>query len=81
MHRQAPSIKLLPRQREILERLSRSRTLERRLAERVQIVLEGSRGKTSTAIACELCVDAQRVARWRSRFAAAEDLHVRSAEF
>lgn len=74
MSRLAPTIKLLPRQREILERLNRARTLERRLAERVQMVLGAAQGKTSTEIACDLGVDAQRVGRWRARFAAAKDL-------
>jgi putative transposase len=73
MHRQAPSIKLLPRHREILERLNRSWTLERRVAERVQIVLGGAQGKTNTTLAREMGVDTQRVARWRCRFAAAQD--------
>ncbi len=72
MSRHAPPIKLLPRQRAILERLSRSRTLERRLAERVQMVLGVAKGKTNTALANDLGMDAQRVARWRSRFAAAQ---------
>jgi putative transposase len=73
MSRHAPSIKLLPRQREILERLSRSRTLERRLAERVEMVLGVAKGRTSVETADDLGVDVQRVARWRSRFAAAQD--------
>lgn len=73
MGRHAPPIKLLPRQRTILEQLSRSRTLERRLAERVYIVLGATQGKTTVAVASELGVDPQRVARWRSRFAAARD--------
>jgi hypothetical protein len=73
MHRRAPSIKLLPRHSEILERLNRSRTLERRVAERVQIVLGGAKGKTNRTLASEIGVDTQRVARWRSRFAAAQD--------
>lgn len=72
MHRKAPSIKLLPRQRESLERLSRSRKVEQRVAERVQIVLGAAKGKTNATLATEMGVDAQRVARWRSRFAAAQ---------
>jgi len=53
--------------------LSRSRTLERRLAERVHIVPGAAQGRTTVEVAGELGVDAQRVARWRSRFAAAHD--------
>src|SRR5271154_1662891 len=73
MGRRAPSIKLLARQRAILERLGRSRTLERRLAERVQIVLGCDEGKTTVALARMLAVDAQRVARWRRRIANVRD--------
>ena len=73
MGRHAPPIRLLPRQRAILEELSRSRTLERRLAERVHIVLGAAQGRTTVEVAGELGVDAQRVARWRSRFAAGHD--------
>ena len=73
MSRHAPSITLHPRQRAILERLARSRTLERRLSERVQIVLGCADGMTCVALAARLRVDSQRVARWRRRFAAARD--------
>ena len=45
MGRQAPTFELLPRQRAILERLNRQRTVERRLAERVQVVLWSAGGK------------------------------------
>jgi putative transposase len=64
----APPVVLPPEQRRILERLARSRTLERRSAERVQIVLGCADGKTNVAIAKTLGVDPQRVARWRGRF-------------
>lgn len=73
MSRHALPIKLLPRQKGILERLSRSRTLERRLAERVEMVLGAANGETTAALASALGVDAQRVARWRTRFAAAQE--------
>lgn len=73
MGRRAPSIELLPRQRAILEELGRSRTLEQRLAERVQVVLGCAEGKTTVGLARILGVDAQRVARWRRRFATVRD--------
>jgi len=73
MGRRAPSIELLPRQRAILEELGRCRTLERRLAERVQMVLGCAEGKTTVAMAKLLNVDGQRVTRWRLRFAAFHD--------
>jgi transcription antitermination factor NusA-like protein len=55
--------------RTILERLARLRKLERRLAERVRIVLWSAEGKTSVEQARALGVDEQRVNRWRRRFA------------
>ena len=73
MGRRAPSIELLPRQRAMLEALGRSRTLERRLAERVQVVLGCAEGKTTVELARSLGVDTQRVARWRRRFAKVHD--------
>ena len=73
MAQPACPVELHPRQREILERLSRSRKLERRLAERVQIVLGSADGKRSVDQAAALGVDAQRVNRWRRRFAAAAE--------
>ena len=72
MSKPAFPVVLHPRQREILERLGRSRKLERRLAERVQIVLSSADGKRSIDQATSLGVDGQRVNRWRRRFAAAE---------
>ena len=68
MGREAPRLKLLPRQRAILERLERSRTVERRVAERVQIVLWSAEGRPSVEQATALGVDPQRVFRWRHRW-------------
>ena len=73
MAQPACPVVLHPRQREILERLARSRKLERRLAERVQIVLGSADGKRSVDQAAALGVDGQRVNRWRRRFAAAAE--------
>lgn len=73
MSKPACPVMLPPRQREILERLARSRKLERRLAERVQIVLGSADGKRSVDQAAALGVDGQRVNRWRRRFAAAAE--------
>lgn len=63
-------VTLHPRERAILERLARSRKLERRLAERVQIVLWSADRLASVKQARQLGVDAQRVNRWRRRFTA-----------
>ena len=68
MGRHAPTFELLPRQRAILERLNRQRTLERRLAERVQVVLWSAIGKPSVEQAAALGIDPQRILRWRQRW-------------
>jgi hypothetical protein len=77
MGRQAPTFELPPRQRAILERLNRQRTVERRLAERVQVVLWSAGGKRSVEQATALGVDPQRVLRWRHRW---RDASVRLAD-
>jgi putative transposase len=68
MGRQAPTLVVSARQGVILERLARQRTMERRLAERVQIVLWSAEGKPTVEQASALGVDAQRVSRWRHRW-------------
>ena len=68
MGRYAPTFELTPRQRAILERLNRQRTVERRLAERVQVVLWSAAAKPSFEQAAALGVDAQRIRRWRHRW-------------
>ena len=72
MSRRAPSIELSVRQRAIMERLSRSRTLAKRLAERVAMILLSSSGATCASQAREMGVDAQRCRRWRSRWVEAQ---------
>lgn len=69
MSRHARPVTLNERVRAILERLARLRKLERRLAERVRILLWSAEGKTSVEQARALGVDEQRVNRWRKRFA------------
>lgn len=73
MSRHARPVALNDRQQTMLERFSRLRTLERRLAERVDIVLGAAQGRTSVSLAKALGVDEQRVTRWRLRFAAARE--------
>ena len=53
-----------------LERLSRSRSGEVRLAERARIVLACLQGKRNDAVAREIGVRPNTVGRWRQRFAA-----------
>jgi hypothetical protein len=73
MARPAQVVVLNERQRMALEHLARSRKLERRLAERVQVVLWSAEGRSGVAQAGALGVDPQRVNRWRRRFAAAQE--------
>ena len=73
MSRRAPSIVLSPRQQAILDRLSRSRTLPKRLAERVAFVLWSAKGQTCTEQAERMHVDPQRARRWRKRWFEAQD--------
>ena len=68
MGRKAATFDLLPRQRAIVERLNRQRTVERRLGERVQVVLWSSAGTPSVEQATALGVDPQRILRWRQRW-------------
>lgn len=74
MPQYAPVIALLPRQRAVLEHLVRSSTTPQRVAERARIVLRSEAGELCVHQAAALGVDAQRVRRWRSRWAAAMDM-------
>ena len=65
-------VTLTARQRTLLERLVRTRTLAQHLAERCRIVLGSADGRMNVAQADALGVDRQRVRRWRCRFAKAE---------
>ena len=60
------------RQRAVLERLVRTRTLAQHLAERCRIVLGSAEGRMNIEQADALGVDRQRVRRWRVRWARAE---------
>lgn len=60
------------RQRTVLERLVRTRTLAQHLAERCRIVLGCADGRMNVEQAKALGVDRQRVRRWRVRWANAE---------
>ncbi len=79
MPQYAPSIALLPRQRAILEHLVRSSSAEQRIVERARIVLRSADGELCVEQAVALGVDAQRVRRWRRRWASAMEMLV-SAE-
>lgn len=60
------------RQRAVLERRVRKRTLARHLGERCRIVLGSAEGRTNIEQAVLLGVDRQLVRRWRVRWARAE---------
>jgi transposase len=62
-------IELSERQRELLERWSRSKKTSQRLVERSRIVLLSAAGWLNEAQAQHLGVDRQRVRRWRHRWA------------
>ena len=66
---QAAKIDLSVKQRLIVERLARSKTESQRLVERAQIVLRSANGELCVEQARALGIDAQRVRRWRKRFA------------
>lgn len=79
MAQKAAKIELTRRQRAIIERLARSRTEAQRLVERARFILRSAADELCVAQAEALGVDAQRVRRWRKRFAKAREA-LQSAE-
>src|SRR6266536_5513827 len=70
MLRRAPKVSLSEEQRDDLERVSRSRTLETRLMERSRIVLRAAAGQDNQEIAEALGLCRQTVGHWRECFVA-----------
>ena len=68
--RKAAVIKLDISARKELERLSRSRRVAVRLAERSRIVLLAAKGLNNQEIGAELDITRQKAGRWRDRFVA-----------
>ena len=68
MSRKAKQIVLEPEQRAELERLLRTHTTPKRMAERAQIVLWGAEGQTNVEMAKRLRTRVARICKWRSRF-------------
>jgi len=66
--RVAPEIVLEPAERELLKRLSGSRSTSVRLAERSKIVLLAAEGKENGEISEILGMSRQKVGRWRNRY-------------
>jgi transposase len=67
--RRACAITLTDEDRAILQRWSRSRSIEARLVERARIILLAAEGRVNKDIAGELGVTRATVGRWRHRFA------------
>ncbi len=65
------AVAVTPRQRELLEALTRTKLAAQQLVERCHIVLMSAEGRTNEDQADELGVDRQRVRRWRHRWAGA----------
>lgn len=65
--RKAPSVELTDDQRQALTKLANGRRTEVRVAMRARVVLAASRGKENRAIAEDLNINRETVARWRSR--------------
>jgi putative transposase len=63
------AVAVTPRQKELLEALTRTKLAAQQLVERCHIVLMSAEGRTNEAQADELGVDRQRVRRWRHRWA------------
>ena len=66
--RVARPITLSSEQRSLLEQQSRARSLPARQVERARIVLRAADGLQNQAIAAELGITPEKVARWRDRF-------------
>jgi len=67
------AVAVTPRQRKVLEALSRTKLAAQQLVERCRIILLSAEGQTNIDQAAELGVDRQRVRRWRHRWAGAMD--------
>ena len=67
--RTAPEIELAEKERVTLVALSRGKRVSVRLAERSAIILLAAQGKENIAIATQLKITRQKVARWRDRYA------------
>ena len=71
MPQYAPDVFVSNRQRAVLESFARAPTSSQRLADRARIVLRSADGELCVDAGTALGVDAQRVRRWRRRWASA----------
>ena len=67
--RVAVEIELTPEEREVLERLTRSKRTSVRLSQRARMVLLASTGMENQDIAAKVGVGRAQVGRWRKRYA------------
>lgn len=72
MRRRSVTVKLTKRQKQVLERVARTKLAPQQLVERCRIVLMSAEGRENADQADELGVDRQRVRRWRHRWAKAK---------
>jgi putative transposase len=70
----AVAIDLIPRHRDVLERLVRATSTPQGVAERARIVLHAADGLPNEEIGRQLGIDRQRARRWRTRWAEAAGL-------
>ncbi|MBK8014511.1 MAG: transposase [Deltaproteobacteria bacterium] len=71
MGKRSVSVEMTPKQRAVLEPLTRAKVAPQRLVERCRIVLMSAEGRNNEEQADELGVDRQRVRRWRVRWVGA----------
>jgi transposase len=71
MGKRAVGVEVTPKQKAVLEPLTRAKLAPQRLVERCRIVLMSAAGRNNEEQADELGVDRQRVRRWRHRWAGA----------
>jgi len=69
----ATTVEVTPRQRKLLEELTKTGSTPQGLADRCRIVLMSVDERTNLEQAAALGVDRQRVRRWRARWGAAKD--------
>ena len=71
MGKRSVAVEVTPKQRAVLEPLTRAKLAPQRLVERCRIVLMSAAGRNNEDQGDELGVDRQRVRRWRHRWAGA----------
>ena len=71
MGKRSVAVEVTPKQRAVLEPLTRAKRASQRLVERSRIVLMSAAGRNNEDQGNELGVDRQRVRRWRHRWAGA----------